>query len=105
MHLVRSPRRRRVARLAALALAASLLSGLAVAAQAPETQAPAALRNALQAAWQHHPSYRAIEAQLAAARARFDAAGQPLYNPKWSWLAMMKARIAPQLRASTSRSI
>ena len=82
MHLVRSPRRRRVARLAALALAASLLSGLAVAAQAPETQAPAALRNALQAAWQHHPSYRAIEAQLAAARARFDAAGQPLYNPE-----------------------
>ncbi|MBS0476416.1 MAG: TolC family protein, partial [Proteobacteria bacterium] len=82
MHLVRSPRRRRVARLAVLVLAASLLSGLAMAAQTPDTQAPVALREALQAAWQHHPSYRATEAQLAAARARYDAAGRPLYNPE-----------------------
>ena len=83
MHFVRSPRRRYVVRLGILVLlAASLLSGLSVAAQAPDAQAPAALREALQAAWQHHPSYRATEAQLAAAHARLDAAGQPLYNPE-----------------------
>ncbi|MGE3106635.1 MAG: TolC family protein, partial [Lysobacterales bacterium] len=50
--------------------------------QAANSLAPAAIRDALQAAWQHHPSYRATEAQLAAARARLDAAGQPLYNPE-----------------------
>lgn len=44
--------------------------------------APAPIRQALQAAWQQHPSYRATAAQLAAARARLDAAGQPLYNPE-----------------------
>lgn len=53
-----------------------------MAAQAANSLAPAAIRDALQAAWQHHPSYRATEAQLAAARARLDAAGQPLYNPE-----------------------
>lgn len=49
---------------------------------AAEPAAPAPIRQALQAAWQQHPSYRATEAQLAAARARLDAAGQPLYNPE-----------------------
>ena len=44
--------------------------------------APPAIRQALQAAWQQHPSYRATEAQLAAARAHLTAAGQPLYNPE-----------------------
>lgn len=44
--------------------------------------APPAIRDALQAAWQRHPSYRITEAQLAAARARLEAAGQPLYNPE-----------------------
>lgn len=82
MHFFRSPRRRFVARLAIAILAACSLPGLAVAAQTPDTLAPPALRDALQAAWQHHPSYRATEAQLAAARARLDAAGQPLYNPE-----------------------
>lgn len=82
MHPDYSPPRRLVVRLAVLALAASLLSGLAVAAQVPDSSAPLALREALQAAWQRHPSYRAMEAQLAAARARLDAAGQPLYNPE-----------------------
>ena len=83
MHLVRSPRRRSVVRLAAMVLlTASGLSGWAWAAQSPETQAPLALRDALQIAWQHHPSYRATEAQLAAANARLTAAGQPLYNPE-----------------------
>lgn len=82
MHPVRSPRRRIVARLAVAILTASLLSGPTMAAQAPDSLAPAPLREALQAAWQHHPSYRATEAQIAAAQARLDAAGQPLYNPE-----------------------
>lgn len=82
MHLVRSPRRRLVARLAGAVLTASLLSAPTFAAQTPDSQAPAPLREALQAAWQQHPSYRATEAQLAAAQARLTAAGQPLYNPE-----------------------
>ncbi|MDE2381192.1 MAG: TolC family protein [Xanthomonadaceae bacterium] len=102
MHLVRSPRRRRVARLAVLVLAASLLSGLAMAAQTPDTQAPVALREALQAAWQHHPSYRATEAQLAAARARYDAAGRPLYNPQ---LDLSYDKAGPERTATTGMSL
>jgi cobalt-zinc-cadmium efflux system outer membrane protein len=39
------------------------------------------LSDALRAAWQNHPTYRAAEAQLAAAQARRDAASRPLYNP------------------------
>ena len=65
MHLVRSPRRRLVARLAGAVLTASLLSAPTFAAQTPDSQAPAPLREALQAAWQKHPSYRVTEAQLA----------------------------------------
>ncbi|MBL0162481.1 MAG: TolC family protein [Xanthomonadales bacterium] len=45
-------------------------------------QAPPALRDALQGAWQDHPLHDVTEAQLAAASARRDAAGQPLYNPE-----------------------
>lgn len=82
MHPVRSPRRRIVARLAVAILTASLLSGPALAAQAPDSLAPTPIREALRAAWQRHPSYRATEAQLAAAQARLAAAGQPLYNPE-----------------------
>ena len=82
MHLVRSPRRRFVARLAMAILTASLLSGQAVAAQAPDSPAPSPVREALRAAWERHPSYRATEAQLSAAQARLAAAGQPLYNPE-----------------------
>lgn len=87
MHPFRSPRRRTVVRLAVAVLTASLLSGPAMAAQAADSLAPPAIRDALQAAWQHHPSYRATEAQLAAARARLDAAGQPLYNPELEFAA------------------
>jgi len=43
--------------------------------------APAAIRDAIRDAWQRHPGQRAADAQLAAARARYDAAAQPLYNP------------------------
>jgi len=82
MHFVRLPRRRFAVRLAGAIALALALSVPAIAAETPSTLAPAAVREALQAAWQHHPAYRATEAQLAAARARFDAAGQPLYNPE-----------------------
>mgnify|MGYP003471929747 FL=1 len=40
------------------------------------------VRQALQTAWRQHPSYRVTEAELAAARARLDAADKPLYNPE-----------------------
>ncbi len=82
MHIVRLPRRRFAARLAGVIALALALSPLASAAETPSTRAPTAVRDALQAAWQRHPTYRATEAQLAAARARLDAAGQPLYNPE-----------------------
>lgn len=82
MHFVRSLRLRRGGRLTVLALTACLLSGMAMAAQTPDKQAPIALREALASAWQHHPDYRVTEAKLAAARARLNAAGQPLYNPE-----------------------
>jgi outer membrane protein, heavy metal efflux system len=71
--------RRLVAQSAVAVAAFGLTLGAAFAA---EPGAPAPVRQALQAAWQQHPSYRATEAQLAAARARLDAAGQPLYNPE-----------------------
>lgn len=87
MRFFRSTRRRFVARAAVAVLAAGLLSGAAIAAQAPDAKAPATLRDALQAAWQQHPSYRATQAQLAAAHARLDAAGQPLYNPEFELVA------------------
>ncbi|MGH8078736.1 MAG: TolC family protein, partial [Lysobacter sp.] len=63
-------------------LSACVLTATAMAADVPSTLAPVPVRAALQAAWQQHPSYRITEAQLAAARARLDAAGQPLYNPE-----------------------
>lgn len=81
MHLVRSPHRHSVVWLA-ITLSACLLAGPASASPVPEPKAPAPLRSALLNAWQHHPSYRATEAQLAAARARLAAAEQPLYNPE-----------------------
>lgn len=51
-------------------------------ARAASEAAPQSVRSALQSAWQQHPSYRVVEAQLAAARARLEAAGKPLYNPQ-----------------------
>lgn len=78
----RRVRRFVVARAAVIGLAACLLSAEVTAAELPMSLAPAPVRTALLTAWQQHPAYRATEAQLAAARARLDAAGQPLYNPE-----------------------
>src|SRR3546814_9943810 len=44
--------------------------------------APEPLQAAVQAAWRDYPGSREAAAELAAARARLDAAGQPLYNPE-----------------------
>jgi len=82
MYLVRLPQRRFAMRLAGAIALALTLSPMVIAAETPSTLAPATVRDALRAAWQRHPTYRATEAQLAAARARLDAAGQPLYNPE-----------------------
>ncbi len=80
MHRLPSPRRRFVARLAAAVIIASALAMPAWSAE--PLVAPAPLRSALAAAWRQHPAYRSVEARLAAARARLQAAGQPLYNPE-----------------------
>ena len=82
MHFVRLPRRRFAVRLACAMALALALSMPAAAADSSAPAAPPAIREALQSAWQHHPAYRATEAQLAAARARLDAARQPLHNPE-----------------------
>ena len=78
----RMPGRRFVVRWAVAVAGVIFLPAIALAASQPDTEAPVAIREALQASWQQHPSFRATEAQLAAARARLDAAGQPLYNPE-----------------------
>lgn len=44
--------------------------------------APLPLRAALAAAWRAHPAQRAVEARLAASRARLRAAERPLHNPE-----------------------
>jgi cobalt-zinc-cadmium efflux system outer membrane protein len=62
---------------AALCLAVAARDVHSASATAPET-----LRAALQSAWQKHPNQRAVQAQLAAAQARLEAAAKPLYNPE-----------------------
>lgn len=62
---------------AALCLAVAARDARPASAAAPET-----LRAALQSAWQKHPDHRAVQAQLAAAQARLEAAAKPLYNPE-----------------------
>jgi cobalt-zinc-cadmium efflux system outer membrane protein len=84
MDLSVSTRRRRVARVAAMALlggAPSLFAPVsAVAAETP--RAPDALQVALQNAWARHPQAAVVQATLDAATARADAASQPLHNPE-----------------------
>lgn len=44
--------------------------------------APLPLRAAIDAAWRAHPEQRAVEARLAASRARLRAAERPIHNPE-----------------------
>ncbi|MGB4860555.1 MAG: TolC family protein, partial [Dokdonella sp.] len=75
--------RRSVARFAVASLAACLLvTSVNAAEPSILLPAPPPVREAVQAAWKSHPTYRVTEAELAASRARLDAANQPLYNPE-----------------------
>lgn len=67
---------------AAPAIAASPAAAHATPTAPSLRQAPAGLRDALRAAWGRHPSATSAQAQAAAAAARLDAAGRPLYNPE-----------------------
>lgn len=81
MLVFRTTRLDRVARMIGVGwLFASLALPVAAIPSTPSL-APAGLQQALNAAWQEHPSARVTEATLAAARARAEAAGRPLYNP------------------------
>lgn len=74
--------RRLVARVLLVGLIAVIPMAPIIAAEPGIAPAPEPIRAALQSAWQRHPEYRGTQAQLAASRARLDAAGQPLYNPE-----------------------
>ncbi len=82
MYLFTPARRYAAARAIVIGVALGLLAVAAVAAPSTVDPAPEPLRAALRRAWQQHPTHRATEAELAAARARLDAAGRPLYNPQ-----------------------
>ncbi|HEX7915795.1 TolC family protein [Rudaea sp.] len=45
-------------------------------------RAPLALTQSLRTIWQRNPAVQAAQARLAAAQARADAAGRPIYNPE-----------------------
>lgn len=62
--------------------AALILSTCAAFSSAPMAAAPDDLSASVRAAWSTHPGAVATEQTLAAARARSDAAGRPLYNPE-----------------------
>lgn len=55
---------------------------LAHSAEIPPTLAPPEIRQAVQGAWQRHPSYRINEALIAAANARLDAAWKTPLQPR-----------------------
>lgn len=59
-----------------------MLSASAIFASPLMAATPDQLPNAVRAAWAAHPAAAATEQTLAAARARADAAGRPLYNPE-----------------------
>ena len=84
MFVRRTPRLPRVGRLAGLAwlLASLALPTAATPLASPSSLAPLPLRQAVRSAWEAHPQSRQTEAILAAAHARVDAAGRPLYNPE-----------------------
>ncbi|QIK81952.1 TolC family protein [Lysobacter sp. HDW10] len=82
MFSIRRPYRRCVVRYVLAIAVIGVFGQSAFAAERPANQAPKALQSALRDAWQHHPDSRSIDAQLSAARARLQAASQPLYNPE-----------------------
>lgn len=96
-----TPRRRFVVRLA-LAIALAIVPFAPAFAQARPASAPLEMRQALQMAWQQHPTYRATEAQLAAASARRDAAARPFYNPQ---LDLSYDKAGPERTATTGMSL
>lgn len=62
--------------------AALILTTCAIFSSAPMAAAPDELSSAVRNAWAAHPAAAATEQSLAAARARAEAAGRPLYNPE-----------------------
>lgn len=82
MSVFHSSRLIRVALRARAGLLLACLAAPALAAPAATPDAPAALQQAVKAAWQAHPASQGTEARLTAARARAEAASQPLYNPE-----------------------
>src|SRR6187455_2411278 len=72
----------RSARIARTLRALVVVSAIAQPMTAAASVAPMPIRSALQAAWQAHPTSRATDATIAAARARQAAAGRPVYNPE-----------------------
>lgn len=59
-----------------------LLASSVVVAASPSTTGESDLAGAVRAAWTAHPAAEATERTLAAAQARAQAAGRPLYNPE-----------------------
>ena len=82
MPVLRPTRLERVARKLAVGWLLACLATPIAAAPSVTPLAPDALRQALQSAWQSHPTARATEATLSAARARAEAGSRPLYNPE-----------------------
>lgn len=70
-------------RASVLACSALLSTALAVGTARAESTLPAELPCAVRGAWSAHPAFAATESTLAAARARAEAASQPLYNPEF----------------------
>jgi cobalt-zinc-cadmium efflux system outer membrane protein len=69
------------ARRVAVGVALCAALGVAHAASSPPPAELTTLTAAVRAAWERHPAADATEHTLAAARARAQAAGRPLYNP------------------------
>ncbi|MBS0200452.1 MAG: TolC family protein [Proteobacteria bacterium] len=69
-------------RLAACAVGVAVLCGPLAAQAVTPPRAPIPLQSALADAWRRHPGSSAVDARIAAARARLTAAGRPTYNPE-----------------------
>ena len=66
----------------AMCATAAVVSSVHATEPRPGEIAPVSIRNAVHMAWRQHPDQRMAEAQLAAARARLEAAGSPIHNPE-----------------------